>query len=169
MKRIIAALLAVMMVCALLAACGDGDDPNRTVKTTVESKYDEGFAKNYARSVETDDNGNTTYEFSGSKYDEFVYDYRNNVAKDISSEIASKHESTYGQYAYINIDRKAVIVGLNPGEYDAATAEAEAPSYAESAFKVFQNLETPESTISVIFCNANDQNEVYGSFEFTAE
>ena len=164
MKRIIAALLAVLMVCALLAACGE-----RTVKTSVDAKYDEGFAKSYAKSTGTDDNGNTTYEFTGDKYDEFVYDYRNSVAKEITSDIASKHDDTYGQYAYVNVDKKAVIIGLNPGEYDAAEAEAEAPAHAENAFKVFKNLENPISTITVQYVNANDQDEVYGSFEFTAE
>ena len=162
MKRIIAAVLAVLMVCVLFAAC------ERTVKTTVDPKYDDGFAKSYAKSVNTDSEGKTTYEFNGDKYDEFVYDYRNTVAKDITGDIASKHESGYGQYAYVNVDKKAVIIGLNPGEYDAAEAEAEAPAQAERAFKVFQNLENPVSTIKVLYVNANDQEDIYGSFEFTA-
>ena len=169
MKRIIAIVMAVLMISALLVACGDKNDPNRTVKTTVSTKYDDGFAKSYASSVSTDSNGNTTYEFSSTKYDEFTYDYKNDLAKSIAEEVASRHESTYGEFAYINPEKTSVIIGLNPGEYDAAVCEAEAPTYAEYGFRYFKNLETPVSAIKVVFCNANDQDEVYGSFDFTAD
>ena len=166
MKRFIAIILAVLMVTALFAACGDSNDPNRKVKTTVSTKYDDGFAKSYANNVTTDSNGNTTYEFTGEKYDEFVYDYNNNLSKSITEEVASRHDSNYGEFAYINAERKAVIIGLNPGEYDEEVCSAEAPVYAEYGFRYFQNIESPVTSIKVLFCNANDQNEVYGSFDF---
>lgn len=167
MKRIIAMILAALMVCALFAACGDSNDPNRTVKTSVNTKYDDGFAKGYAKSTTTDSEGKTTYEFTGEKYDEFVYDYKNEVGSELTKDIVSKHDSSYGQFAYVNTDSKSVIIGLNPGQYDAATAEAEAPAYAEYGFKFFQNLENPVTAIKVVYCNANNQDEVYGSFDFS--
>ena len=169
MKRIIAIIMAVLMLSALLAACGDNSDPNRKVTTTVSTKYDDGFAKSYANSVKTDSDGNTTYEFTGEKYDEFTYDYKNNLAKSISEEVASRHESTYGEYAYINTEKKAVIIGLNPGEYDEEVCKSEAPTYAEYGFYFFKNLEQPVSSIKVQFVNANNQDEVYGSFDFNAD
>ena len=162
MKRIFAMILAVVLVCALFAACGE-----RTVKTSVDTKYDDGYAKGYASSTGTDSNGKTTYEFSGDKYDEFVYDYKNEVGDEITKDVAAKHGSDYGQFAYVNTESNSVIIGVNPGKYDAASAEAEAPAYAEYGFKYFQNLEKPVSAIKVVYCNANDQNEVYGSFDFT--
>ena len=167
MKRIIAIVMAVLMIAAVFAACGDSNDPNRKVTTTVKSQYDDGFAKSYATSVKTDDNGNTTYEFTGSQYDDFVYDYNNKVSSTITKDIASKHESNYGEYAYIKAEANSVIIGLNPGEYDEETCKAEAPAYAEYAWSFFQSLEKPVSAIKVVYCNANDQSDVYGSFDFT--
>ena len=169
MKRSFAALLAVLMVASLLAACGDANDPNRVVKTSVDSKYDDGFAKNYANTTATESDGKTVYQFSGAKYDEFIYDYSNDISGDISSEVAAQHEEGYGQYSYINVEKQAVYIGLNPGEYDEEVCAAEAPSYADKAFKLFMSLEKPVKTIKVLFCNAGDQEEIYGSFEFTAE
>lgn len=169
MKRFIALALAVLMVAAFLCACGEEGSSSEPVTTTVNAKYDDGAAKNYAKSTTTDENGNTVYEFEAGKYEEFIQDYQNQLGGEISADIASGHEEPYGQYAYVNPEKKAVIVGLNEGDYDEATAKAEAEKAAEYGFKYFQNLKEPVNTISVIFCNANNQDEVYGSFEFTAE
>ena len=169
MKRFIALILAVMMIAALLCACGDSSDPNRTVKTTVSAKYDDGFAKGYATSTSTDANGNTTYEFTGEKYNDFVRDYNNTVSETIKEDIVKNHDSSFGQFAYINVEKGGVIIGLNPGEYDAAYAEAEAPAYAGSAFSFFQSIENPASSVKVIYCNANNQEEVYGEFTIPIE
>ena len=168
MKRIFALVLAVLMIAALFCAC-NGNNSGRTVKTSVSTKYDDGFAKSYANSTSTDENGNTTYEFTAEKYDKFVYDYRNNVAGDITDEIVKNHDSSFGQFAYIDPDKQAVIIGLNPGEYEDGFAEAEAPTYAASAFNFFQSLENPVSVVKVIYCNANNQDEIYGTFEVPVE
>ena len=171
MKRIIALILAVLMIGAVLAACGDSKDENRTVKTSVSQKYDDGYAKNYVDSdkIKTDNDGNTTYEFTGKKYDEYVTDHSNVVSGEISSVIKNDMGEDFGQYSYVSVEKKAVIIGVNPGKYDAAKAEAAAGSYAESAFKVFMALENPVSTIKVLYVNANNQDEVYGTFEKSAK
>lgn len=164
MKRFVAVILAVMMIGALLAACGSS-----TVTTTVSSKYDDGYAKQYADKTSTDKDGNNVYVFSKEQYEEFVSKHRYDVADDIKSDIASAHGTTFGQFAYINDEKQAFIIGLNPGEYDESYAKDEAFAYAAKAFAYFQNLEKPVSFIKVIFCNANNQDEVYGSFEFNAQ
>lgn len=169
MKRLMALLLAVLMIGAVLAACGDSKDENRTVKTSVSEKYDDGYAKKYADNVSKDDDGNTSYEFTGKKYDEYVTDHANDVSKEITSEVKDDMGVDFGQYTQVRPNEKAVIIGVNPGKYDAAKAEAAAPSYAESAFKVFMALEEPVSTITVKYVNANNQDEVYGTFEVTAK
>jgi len=176
MKRLFAIILAVLVITAALAACGSGNsdsgstpDPNREVKTSVSQKYNDDFAKNYAKSTTTDDKGNVSYEFIGSQYDEYIEAHKKSLAIDLEKDISSKHDEKFGQYAYINIEQKAVIIGVNPGQYDEASAKAEAAGYAEYGFKYFMSLENPVNTISVIYANANDQSDVYGSFEFTAE
>ena len=168
MKRLFALLLAVLMIGAVLAACGDSKDSGSTVKTVVSKQYDDGYAKDYASKTTTDENGNTTYEFSSEKYDEYLTDHSNVVAREITSDVKEQMGEDYGQYSYIKVSEKAVIIGVNPGKYDAAKAEAAAPSYAASAFKVFQSIEEPVSTITVKYVNANDQSEVYGTFEVSA-
>lgn len=163
MKRIFAVILAVLMIGALLAACGDS-----TVKATVAKKYDDGFAKAYADKATTNDDGDTVYEFTEEKYEEYLHDHKNSVDSEINDEVVANHSKDFGQYVYINTEKNAVVIGINPGEYDESYAKAEAPAYAETAFAYFQGLSTPVSTITVIYCNANDQDDIYGSFEFTA-
>lgn len=162
MKRIFALLLAVMMLTATLAACG-----SKSVTTTVDPKYDDGFAKSYANSTSVDSDGNTTYEFTNDQYEKFTYDYRNTVSSDITSEIAASHDEAYGEFAYISEEKKAVIVGVHTDQYDEKVAEAEAAVAAENAFRYFQSISNPVSTISVIYCNANNQDEIFGTFEFS--
>lgn len=172
MKRTIALLLAVLMIGALLVACGNskssdesGSTTPEIVKTVVNKDYDDGYAKEYAKSVTTDDAGNTTYEFTGTKYESFVENHKNVVSNEIEDQVVEKHGKGFGQYAYVNVDEKAVFIGLNDGEYDESFAKEEAPIYAKSAFKVFQNLENPVSVIRVIYCKAGDQTSHYGEFE----
>ena len=162
MKRTFALLLAILMLAATLAACG-----SKTVKTTIDAKYDDGFAKSYADSTSVDSDGNTTYEFTEEQYEQFTNDYRNSVSSDITGDIADTHEEAYGEFAYISEEKKAVIVGVHTDEYDEETAKAEAAIAAENAFRYFQSISNPVSTISVIYCNANNQDEVFGTFEFT--
>lgn len=169
MKRIIAMLMAVLMISAVLVACGDSKETKSTVTTTVSKQYDDGYAKNYANKVSDDDKGNTVYEFTGEKYEEFVTEYAKKIGNEISSEAAKVQGEDFGQYAYVKTSEKSVIIGVNPGKYEAAAAEAAAAEYAKLGFKVFQNLEEPVSTIKVVYCNAGDQSEIYGTFEITAD
>ena len=162
MKRTFALLLAVLMLAATLVACG-----SKTVTSTIDAKYDDGFAESYASSTSVDDNGNKTYEFTDEQYEKFTYDYRNSISSDITSEIAESHDEAYGEYAYINEEKKAVIVGVHADEYDESVASVEAAMAAEDAFRYFQSISNPVSTISVIYCNANNQDEVYGTFSFS--
>ena len=175
MKRVIALTLAVMMIASLFCACGEkkksdsATEAPKDVTTTVEAKYDQGFAEKYAKSVTTDESGNKTYEFDSDAYKSYTHDYNNNVSAKLTNDLVKIHETSYGQFCYINDEKKAVVVGLNPGQYDEAVASKEAAALAKSAFPYFLGLEQPVKTINVIYCNANNQDEVYGSFEFTAE
>ena len=171
MKRIFALALAVVMIGALLCACGDKSEGTSasTVTTTVSSKYDDGYATTYASSTSKDENGDTVYEFTGDQYEEFKRSHKNVLAGDLQSDIAEDHDASYGEYAYFNDEKKAVMIGIHEGQYDEKIAETEAAAAAEYGFKYFQNLETPVDTIKVIYCDANDQETVYATFEFTAE
>lgn len=185
MKRIIALTLAVLMIAALFCACGEkkkSDDGSnngantastasntpKEVKTTVEAKYDKGFAENYAKSVTTDDNGNKVYEFDGNSYENYTRDYNNTLSAEITNDLIQNHDANYGQFAYLNNEKRAAVIGLNPGQYDEAVAAQEAESIAQNAILYFKGIYDDVDTVSVIYCNANDQNEVYGSFEFAA-
>lgn len=169
MKKLFAVILAVAMVAALLCACGKDNKTDEAVTTTVEAKYDDGFAKDYASSVSTDSNGNTIYEFTDEKYDEFENAYKNSLNQSMEKEVAAEHDEVYGQFIYIKPEENSVIVGLNEGDYDEATAAKEAELIADDAFKYFQNLRQPVDNIKVVFCFANDQSVVYGTYEFSAE
>ncbi|MBQ3265052.1 MAG: hypothetical protein IJH07_04675 [Ruminococcus sp.] len=168
MKRIFALVLAAAMIGALLCACGGGKTGS-TVKTTVSSKYDDGYAASYASSTSKDENGDTVYEFSNDQYESYLQNHKNTLGGDIQSDIASQHDEAYGEFAYISEEKQAVIIGVHTEQYDEETAKTESASAAEYGFKYFQNLETPVSSIKVIYCDANDQNTVFGTFEYTAE
>lgn len=176
MKRFFAIAVIAVMIAALLCACGNNNSgtssapaADNSVTTTVASKYDDGYASKYADSAETDANGNTVYTFSDAQYNDFVENYKNSVSNDIQKDMVANHEEGYGEYVYINTDKQAVIVGIHEDEYDEAAAQTEAAAAAEYGFKYFQNLKTPVNTIKVIYCNAGNQDEEYGSFEFTAD
>ena len=175
MKRIIALALAVLMMAALFCACGEekksddaGTDSNQ-IKAVIDSKYDDGFAEQYAKSVTTDDSGNKVYEFDAEGYKEYTRNYNNKISASITNEVSKNHSEDYGQYCYINEEKQAVIVGVNPGKYDEAAAKEEAPALAKQAFSYFKGIETPTDTVKVLYCNANNQDEVYGQFEFPIE
>lgn len=165
MKRFFALALAFVMICAFLCACGE---KNANVKTTVPAKYDDGYAAKYASSTSKDESGNVVYEFSDEEYNNYLSDHKNSLGADIQKDIASQHEEKYGEYAYINEEKQAVIVGVHKEEYNEETAKTESASAAEYGFRYFQNLQTPVDTIHVIYCNANNQEEVYGTFDYTA-
>lgn len=188
MKRIIALVLAVLMIGAVLCACGEktktdangsnttsgsksGDgskavDPTEIVTAKVDPKYDEGFAEKYAKSVTTDENGEKVYDFEEQAYENYLYDYNNKISSQVTDDVLEDFGKDYGQYTYINDEKQAVIIGVNPGKYDEKTAAAAAEKFAQQAFPYFQGLTEPVSTVKVIFCNANNQEDVYGTFEF---
>lgn len=173
MKRIIALSLAVLMIAALFCACGEkkddsnsGDASAKTVKTVIAVKDDDGTAEKYAKNVTTDSNGNKVYEFDAESYKDYTRNHNNKVSAAITQDVIKAHDTGFGQYCYINDDKKAVIVGVNPGKYDEASAKKEASSLAEKSFTYFKGLSEVPKTVSVQYVNANDQDEVYGSFEF---
>lgn len=180
MKRILALILVVMMIAAVLCACGekkDGQDSSNeksssdggnktTVTTTVDAKHENTMAEKFAKSVTTDKEGNKVYEFDDESYKEYTRNYNNQVSAAITSTVTKNHDSKFGQYCYINDEKKAVIVGVNPGKYDEKAAAKEAESLAQMSFAYFQGLETPVDKMSVQYVNANNQDEVYGKFEF---
>lgn len=170
MKRIFAFILAVAAIAAVLCACGKSG----AVKTSVPSKYDDGYASSYAKSTSTDGD-KKVYEFTDDQYKQYTNNHKNSLGADIQKAIGAMHESSgdqkskYGEYAYINEEKKAVIVGVHTDQYDEATAKKESEIAAEYGFKYFQNIKDPVDKISVIYCDANNQDTVFGTFEYTAE
>ncbi len=164
MKRSLTVLTAVMLLAVLLCACG-----KKNITTSVAPAYDDGVAADYAEKVATDENGNQTYEFTPDQYEEYTRVHNNTISADMEQEVAGKHDEPYGEYIYINEEKQAVYVGIHADEYDPDTAQAEAASLADQAWKYFKSIENPVSKISVIYCNAGDQSEEYARFDFTAE
>lgn len=167
MKRFFAIALVIVTIAALLCACGNKTNGN--VQTKVSSKYDDNYAGSYASSVKTDENGNKVYEFSSSQYDTYTQNHKNSLGVELQDEIAKNHEDKFGEYAYINDEKKAVIIGIHEDEYDEASAKTESAAAAEYGFKYFQNLQTPVDSIKVLYVDANDQNKIYGSFDYSVE
>lgn len=172
MKRFFALLLAVMTIAAVLCACGGSGD----VKTSVPSKYDDGVAGTFAKSTTTDSNGNKVYEFTNEEYNKYTQKHKSTLDAEVTKKFAELHPTStedqkvaYGEFVYINEEEKAVKIGVHTETYDEATAKEEAPIAAEYGFKYFQNLKDPVDTIKVIYCDANNQKTVFGTFEFTAE
>lgn len=155
MKRIFALLLAVLMVATVLCACGE----QKSVKTTVDSKYVDDFAKSYADKVETDADGKTSYEFSKDNYDRFLSDFNGEVRKEAGEII-----KTYGQYTFLSKDGKTFEVGIMPEGYEKAT-EAELKAEAENAGKAIlkyqMNTENPEGKLTVVYKNCNTGEEYF--------
>lgn len=170
MRRIFAFILAVAAIAAVLCACGKSG----SVKTTVPSKYDDGYASSYAKSTSTDGD-KKVYEFTDDQYKQYTNNHKNSLGAGIQKEIGALHESSgdqkskYGEYAYINEEKKAVIVGVHTDQYDEATAKKESEIAAEYGFRYFQNIKNPVDTINVIYCDANNQDTVFGTFEYTVE
>lgn len=173
MKRFFAIALTIMMISALLCACGSNNgstvNSNEPITTTVAEKYDDGYAERFATSVSTDENGNKVYEFTGTQYKDFISSYEKDLVHEITQILIDHHDKAYGEYVYIKEDAQSIMIGIHGSEYDEATAADEAAEIAEYGFKYFQNVQNPSATVKVVYCDANDQNKVYGSFEFTAE
>ena len=165
MKRFIAIVLAALMLTALLCACGK----EKTVTTKVAAEYDDGYAQSFADSSTKDADGDTVYEFKESQYDKYRQEHNNVLSADMQKDLAAAHDASYGEFVYINEDKQAVIVGIHEGKFNEEEAKKEAEALAEYGFKYFQSLQTPVSTIKVIYANANDQSQEFGTFEFTAE
>lgn len=166
MKRILAIILAAVVIAALLCACGE--KKTETVTTSVNAGYDDGYASRFAQNVSKDDSGNTVYEFSQTQYDAYTHEHNNVVSRDIRDIIVEKHSKDYGEFVYINEEKKAVMIGIHQDEYDAETAQKEAPAAAEQGFRYFQNLKEPVDSIRVVYCDAGNQSVEFGSFEFSA-
>lgn len=166
MKRIIAIALVALMLAATLCACGAKKE-QATVTTKVAAEYDDGYAKTFAESSSKDSDGNTVYEFNESQYEDYTKEHNNVLSGDMSKELVKEHGSEYGEFVYINEEKKAVIVGIHKDQYDEKVAKEESESLAQYGFKYFQNLKTPVDSIRVIYANANNQNEEFGSFDFS--
>lgn len=173
MKRFLLVLAAILMIGAVLCGCGKKSDGN--VQTKVSAKYDDSLAKKYATSSSTNDKGEVVYEFTEENYKKYTEQHNNTLSKDMQAEIASQHKGTddeavkYGEYAYINEEKKAVIVGVHDYEYDEAVAKQESEVAAKYGFKYFQNIKDPVDTIKVLYVDCNNQETVFGSFEYTAD
>lgn len=158
MKRFLSIAVVVLMIAAVFSACGR---PN--VTTTVDAKYVDDFAKGYASDIKTDDDGNTTYEFTADQYDKYMNDYRSAVKDEYVKDI-----KTPGQYSYISEDAQSLIIGVDPDSYDEETCRAEAEQAGKAAMKVNMNSKNPSGKIAVTVENANTA-EDYFTIEVTAD
>ena len=165
MKRLFAFALLIAVLCTFLCACGKSD----SITAVVDSKYDDGYAVRFAKSTTTDSNGNKVYEFESEQYDKYIDEHGRVLSSDIMKDIASQHKETYGEFAYIDDAKKAVIVGVHEDQYDEKVAKAESASIVDYAFKYFQSLQTPVDAIKVIYCEANNQEIVYGTCDYSIE
>lgn len=165
MKRFFALTLVILTLTALLCACGD-KEPD-TIQTTVASEYDDGYAAKYASSTSTDNDGNTVYEFEDDQYEQYIVNHKNTLGLELQKEIAANHEEGFGEYAYINVEKQAVIIGIHEGKYDEESAKTESASAAEYGFKYFQNTKSPINTIKVLYVDAGDQERIYGAFDYS--
>ena len=167
MKRLFAIALVIAVIAALLCACSNSSSGN--VQTKVSGKYSDSYADSYASSVKTDDSGNKIYEFSSSQYESYTQNHKNSLGVELQKEISKNHDEKYGEYAYINDEKKAVIIGIHEDEYDESSAKTESAAAAEYGFRYFQNLQTPVDSIKVLYVDANDQNKIFGSFDYSVE
>jgi len=139
------------MLATLFAGC--------KVKTTVDSKYVDGFAEDYASAKNVDDEGNVSYEFEDDKYDEFAKDYYEVVKEESRLEIESA-----GQYSYYNPEITDVVVGITPKAWEEMGEEAlkaEAQKVGEAALKYQMNLKNPAGELTVTYRNANTSEDYF--------
>lgn len=151
MKRLICAVMAVLMICALFAGC--------TVKTNVDAKYSDGFADDYASGKKVDKDGNVSYEFENDKYEQFVSDYYEEVKEESRLEIKSS-----GQYSYYNPEITEIVVGVTPEAYEELgedALKAEAVSVGEAALKFQMNMKNPKGSLTVTYRNANTSEDYF--------
>ena len=92
MKRFFGLILAVLMITAVLCACGKSGE----VKTTVPSKYDDGYADKYAKSTSTDGD-KKVYQFTDDQYKEYTNNNQNALGKDLQQKNDALHESSGDQ------------------------------------------------------------------------
>ena len=166
MKRFFALTLVILTLTAVLCACGNKSE---IIQTTVTAEYDDGYAVKYASSTSTDSDGNKVYEFDDEQYEQYTVNHKNTLGVEIQKEIADNHEESFGEYAYINVEKQAVIIGIHEGEYDEESAKTESAAVSKYGFKYFQNLKTPVNAIKVLYVDAGDQEKIYGSFDYSVE
>lgn len=159
MKKFLCVAAAVLLIASLLAGCG------KTVKTTVDAKYADDFAKNYASDISVDDDGNVSYEFTSDKYEEFLEDYYEEVESESKQIIIDYEEAdpdtTYGQYVYYNPDITEIIVGVMPNSYDEAHCREEAQQVGELALKYQMNTKDPKGSLTVTYENCNTGDDYF--------
>lgn len=151
MKRLICTILAVMTIAVLLVGC--------KVTTTVDAKYNDGYAANYASATEVDENGNVSYEFEGDKYEQFASDYYEVVKEESRLQIKSS-----GQYSYYNPEITEIVVGITPEAWDEMGEQelkVEALKVGEAALKYQMNMKNPSGEIEVTYRNANTSEEYF--------
>lgn len=162
MKKLLALVVAVLLASLVLTSCGGN------VKTTVDSKYDDGFAKKYASSVTQDSNGNNVYAFSDDEqYKSFLSDYNVELSDGTHKELGY----TNAQYVFISKDGTEMEVGVEPGhveELGLDGAKKEAEKIGKENLKYNMNTQNPTGKISVKYKDAYS-GEDYFTIEVTAD
>lgn len=160
MKRALSLIILVLICAVMLTACGK-------VKTSVDSQWDDGFAKNYASDVKTDSNGKTTYEFTEDQYKNFTADYGKSLRTEAVEEVLGNEN---GQYTSLSEDGTEYVVGIN-GSYVQEVGIDQCKKEAEEAGKIIlkynMNTKNPTGKVTVIYKDANTGEE-YFSIEVTA-
>ena len=161
MKKIIALILIVLVAAVLLTACG-------SVKTTVDSKWDDGFAKNYASDVKTDADGKTSYEFTDDQYKEFTTWYSKDVRSQAVEDVLGNEN---GQYTSLNADGTEFVVGINSDYVEKVgidECKKEAQEAGQIVMKYNMNTKNPTGKLTVIYRDANTGKD-YFAIDVTAE
>ena len=173
MKRILAFILAVMMISVALVGCGDDKEKKRSsnkettdpkdvgkIVTYVDMEYSDGFADNYADSCEVDyENGTVKYRFEDEAYERFLEDYHEVVKEEAREKIECEHEYTHFNMHDSSDDKNyGIMVGISEEVYDEYGEEAlkaQAKEVGKVAIKYQMNTENPATSIPITYRNVH--------------
>ena len=141
---------------------------NGKVTITVDSKWDDGFAKNYASDVKKDADGKTSYEFTDDQYKEFMIWYSKDVRSQVVNDVLDQENE---QYTSLNDDGTEFVVGINSDYVEKMGVDQckkEAQEAGQIVMKYNMNTKNPTGKLTVIYRDANTGRD-YFAIDVTAE
>lgn len=134
MRKVISLILCTLIIGVILSSCN-----NSTVTITIDGKYENQLADEYASDKTTDENGNTVYTFTKPQYIEYV----EKLFEKVKSEFRSALSET-ATYSYLNEDGTELVVGVDKEVYDKEKCKEQAEEIGELA--LLYNVSTLEHT-----------------------